>query len=165
MRIADQKLRCPGCAGRVDARIDLGRHELAKSLIFEAVRAQLLLGNDPDDTFEVASGYTGDPRVRCVRNEDNLGLTRNWSRCLELAQGPYVMVFGDDDLLDPGYLNVATRIFDAHPEVGLVYGPVRTIDSSGRVYWSYLAPDSVNPGADGILNALEELKERRHVDG
>jgi peroxiredoxin len=31
------------------------------------------------------------------------------------------------------------------------------IDRSGRISWSYLAPLEVNPGADGILRALEAL--------
>jgi hypothetical protein len=32
------------------------------------------------------------------------------------------------------------------------------IDPAGVVFWSYLSPKEVNPGADGILAALEELK-------
>ena len=31
------------------------------------------------------------------------------------------------------------------------------IDEKGIIQWSFLSPDSVNPGADGILDALEEL--------
>lgn len=31
------------------------------------------------------------------------------------------------------------------------------IDSEGVIRWSYLSPDDVNPGADGILEALEGL--------
>ena len=31
------------------------------------------------------------------------------------------------------------------------------IDRTGRVSWSYLSPRDVNPGADGILRALESL--------
>ena len=31
------------------------------------------------------------------------------------------------------------------------------IDAEGVVRWSYVSPDSVNPGADGILQALEDL--------
>jgi peroxiredoxin len=31
------------------------------------------------------------------------------------------------------------------------------IDRAGRISWSYLAPREVNPGADGILRALESL--------
>jgi peroxiredoxin len=32
------------------------------------------------------------------------------------------------------------------------------IDKKGVIRWSYLSPDGVNPGADGILSALEKLK-------
>lgn len=35
------------------------------------------------------------------------------------------------------------------------------IDSEGIVYWSYVSPIGVNPGAEGIISALEELKNRR----
>ncbi len=31
------------------------------------------------------------------------------------------------------------------------------IDKDGVIAWSYLSPSGVNPGADGILDALEEL--------
>lgn len=31
------------------------------------------------------------------------------------------------------------------------------IDADGIIQWSYLSPDEVNPGADGILSALEAL--------
>jgi hypothetical protein len=31
------------------------------------------------------------------------------------------------------------------------------IDSEGVVRWSYVSPVGVNPGADGILRALESL--------
>ncbi len=31
------------------------------------------------------------------------------------------------------------------------------IDKSGIIAWNYLSPVAVNPGADGILQALEDL--------
>ena len=33
------------------------------------------------------------------------------------------------------------------------------LDRNGTVFWSYLSPVAVNPGADGILDALERLPE------
>jgi peroxiredoxin len=33
------------------------------------------------------------------------------------------------------------------------------LDDAGVVSWSYVSPDSVNPGADGILRALELLSQ------
>jgi hypothetical protein len=35
------------------------------------------------------------------------------------------------------------------------------IDADGNVYWSFVSPIGVNPGADGILSALEDLRNRQ----
>jgi hypothetical protein len=34
------------------------------------------------------------------------------------------------------------------------------IDRKGLIFWSYLSPIAVNPGADGILDALENLQKK-----
>jgi len=36
------------------------------------------------------------------------------------------------------------------------------IDEQGIIQWSYLSPDAINPGADGILDALEELSHIKY---
>ena len=58
--------------------------------------------------------------------------------------------------------------FEPKGEVARTYGVYRegdgvceralfVIDSDGIIRWSYVSPIGVNPGADGILNALEAL--------
>src|ERR1700730_7625635 len=38
------------------------------------------------------------------------------------------------------------------------------IDKHAKIFWSYLSPIAVNPGADGILEALEKMSETKsHV--
>jgi peroxiredoxin len=67
--------------------------------------------------------------------------------------------------------------FEPKGEVAKKYGVYRddegvteralfVIDGEGRIAWSYVSPIGVNPGADGILNALESLSEKEvgHVD-
>jgi peroxiredoxin len=34
------------------------------------------------------------------------------------------------------------------------------LDSNGKIVWSYCSPVAVNPGADGILEALEKLSQQ-----
>jgi peroxiredoxin len=34
------------------------------------------------------------------------------------------------------------------------------IDEEGIIQWSFLSPDGLNPGADGILDALEEMQAK-----
>ena len=36
------------------------------------------------------------------------------------------------------------------------------IDEAGTIQWSYLSPDGINPGADGILDALEEMSNKQN---
>jgi peroxiredoxin len=62
---------------------------------------------------------------------------------------------------------------DFHPkgEVAKNYGVYReqdgmceralfVLDGEGRIAWSYVSPIGVNPGADGILKALEDLSKQ-----
>jgi peroxiredoxin len=46
---------------------------------------------------------------------------------------------------------------------GLSERALYVLDSDGVVAWSYLSPRGMNPGADGILAALEELDARQRV--
>ena len=38
------------------------------------------------------------------------------------------------------------------------------IDENGIIRWSYLSPVGINPGADGILNALEKLDSVKSIN-
>jgi peroxiredoxin len=61
--------------------------------------------------------------------------------------------------------------FEPKGEVARQYGSYRqhdgfaeralfVLDKDGKIAWSYLSPVGVNPGADGILQALEDLKNK-----
>jgi peroxiredoxin len=42
-------------------------------------------------------------------------------------------------------------------EDGFAERALFVIDTKGKIVWSYCSPVSINPGADGILQALEDL--------
>jgi glycosyltransferase involved in cell wall biosynthesis len=87
-----------------------------------------------DDTAEVVSQYSQtDERIRFIQNDKNLGLTRNWNKCIYEARGPYVQVLLSDDLMDDSYLARVAEIFQAHPGIGFIAASCRYIDSSGSV--------------------------------
>jgi peroxiredoxin len=37
------------------------------------------------------------------------------------------------------------------------------LDEKGIIHWNYLSPVGINPGADGILNALEDLDKLKSI--
>ena len=52
---------------------------------------------------------------------------------------------------------VAQRYGVYDDESGCCQRALFVVDEAGLIRWSYVAPPSVNPGADGILNTLELL--------
>jgi peroxiredoxin len=76
---------------------------------------------------------------------------------------------------DRGYRMPLLADFEPKGEVARRYGVYRdsegiseralfVIDRDGKVHWSYVSPLGVNPGADGILQALETLPETKQQD-
>jgi glycosyltransferase involved in cell wall biosynthesis len=53
-----------------------------------------------DRTHELLRSFA-DSRVRVERNDQNLGMTGNWNRCLSLARGELVLKLDADDALRP----------------------------------------------------------------
>ena len=50
-----------------------------------------------------------------------------------------------------------SRAYGAYADSGVSQRALFVIDAGGVIRWSYLSPMGVNPGADGILAALERL--------
>jgi peroxiredoxin len=48
-------------------------------------------------------------------------------------------------------------------DIGVSGRALFVIDESGVIRWSYVSPIGVNPGADGILTALESLQAERRA--
>lgn len=94
----------------------------------------ILDDNSPDDTQNLLSRY-GDPRIRYIRNSQNLGPQGNWNRCLEVAHGKYFKLLPHDDLLAPDCLEQQVSVMedDADAKIALVFGSRDIIDADDRV--------------------------------
>jgi len=57
-----------------------------------------------------------------------------------------------------------SRMYHAYDEAdGTSSRALFVLDGDGLIRWSYLSPKDVNPGADGVLNALEQMASRGNV--
>ena len=103
----------------------------------------------------VAAECRGDVPFRLVRNAERQGLVGNWNRCLEQAGGTYVLLFHQDDLLDPGMLQRSVSAFNQHPDLGFVYSAYWCMDGQDRP----LPPWSESPFSGRIdgLRLVEAL--------
>lgn len=120
----------------------------------------------PDPEPERWFATLGDPRVRYLRNETNLGANRNYRKCLELTTAPLMVMMGADDLMLPQHLTVLTAVFRSHPDACVVHPRVQVIDGRGlptnplsdRIK-SYYAPTLQHPTVlTGQLWAVSVLR-------
>lgn len=103
-----------------------------------------------DDTWQrLSARAAADPRLRPVRNETNLGLTRSLNRGLALAQGRYLARQDVDDVSLPDRLRSQAELLEAQPEVALVGAWATRIDAAGRV----LPVLGWQPCADRVIRA------------
>ncbi|MER5607610.1 hypothetical protein AB0F93_31155 [Micromonospora tulbaghiae] len=56
-----------------------------------------------------------------------------------------------------------SRRYGAYAPNGQSDRALVVVGPDGRVAWSHLSPPEVNPGVDGILDALESLDSDRRV--
>ncbi|MFG2818805.1 glycosyltransferase family 2 protein [Kitasatospora sp. NPDC048365] len=74
----------------------------------------------------------GDPRVRYFRNEQNLGVTGNYRKCLGLAEHEYLVFMGTDDIMLPNYIANVRASMAAYPGVAMIQPGVEVIGSDGN---------------------------------
>lgn len=58
---------------------------------------------------------------------------------------------------------VATRYGAYVPQEGVAARALFVIDRGGVIAWNYVAPIGINPGAEGILEALDNLDKREET--
>lgn len=74
-----------------------------------------------DETPNIAAEMRSrDPRIKYVRQPENVGLIGNFDTCLRLAQGDYIKFLCSDDVLEPDCVSVMAHLLDRLPEVSLV---------------------------------------------
>jgi hypothetical protein len=93
----------------------------ALSQTYENIEILLFDNASSDSTRQVIADVArGDPRVRYVRNEVNLGMTGNFNACISAAKGYFIKFLCADDLLSPDCVAKMVNTFIRNPEVALV---------------------------------------------
>jgi len=106
-----------------------------------------------DDTEAVVRSFS-DPRVAYIRNEANLGCTRNFNRAIELNSSPYLSILMDDDIMLPGFISETARMLDEHPAVAFCFTAPRYVNFD-RVSLGVNRTHDMPAGVIDGLNYLE----------
>ena len=127
---------------------------------------ELLIVDDdsPDDTSAIASSYR-DPRVRCLRNRQNLGPQGNWNRCLTEATGRYFKLLPQDDVLARDCLQREVEVLEAgrHIRSRSCSAPARSSTRApGRCWFDEHWPDGSPPDGQHPIPEVPPRRDQRH---
>lgn len=113
---------------------------------------ELIIVDDcSSDLTENVIAEFDDIRLKFYRNTRNLGLVGNWNHCLKLAQGKYITIFHQDDVMLPNNLIRYVTMLEENSTVGLVYSNIKRIDITGQVIGGHWLPSLHQPESDTVL--------------
>lgn len=122
--------------------------EAVRSLLNQTERDFLLLISDncsTDETPEICTGLAAqDPRIRYMKQEVNIGATRNFEYVLRAADSPFFMWAAHDDHWDPGFIEEALRLLRQAPDaIGCAVGFQGLIPQTGLT-WQVVPPTGLS---------------------
>src|SRR5690554_3538203 len=123
---------------------------------------ELIILNDcsPEPVEEIVSQFE-DSRISYVKNSTNVGslnLVDNWNKCLSLANGEYIMIMGDDDLLESDYLEEFFKLIEAYPDLEVYHCRSKIIDDDGGTVMLTPSSPSYERVYDSIWHRLRQYR-------
>ena len=84
-----------------------------------------------DNTLAVLHAID-DNRVKVYENEQNLGMSGNWNKCLSLCEGEYAKLICADDVLAPSALECEVEALIQNPTAVIAESDTKLIDLNGK---------------------------------
>lgn len=97
---------------------------------------------DPELDSYLNQQAAADARIKVVFRERNGHISACTNTALTLADGDFVLLLDQDDLLTPDAVAAVVRCIEEHPDVGIIYSDEDRINEDGSVHTSaYFKPD------------------------
>ena len=99
----------------------------------------IISDNDSNDnTSEIIQSFK-DSRIKYYRNQENIGIGKNFNHCIKKSIGQYITIFHSDDVMLPNNLELKVKILEKNSSVGLVHSNIYTINDSGAIIGGHFA--------------------------
>ncbi|MBD3426749.1 MAG: glycosyltransferase [Candidatus Omnitrophica bacterium] len=104
---------------------------------FDDIELILIDDGSTDDTPRIVESFT-DKRIRKIRHEKNIGLTKSLNEGLRLARGKYMARQDSDDISLPERLSKQYAFMEKHPDIVLTGCGAEIIDNEGKKVSSFV---------------------------
>lgn len=126
--------------------------EMLNSIITQTYKDwEMILFDDAsdDDTWNVIEDIT-DARIIKIRNTNNVGLTKNLNRALEIAKGKYIVRMDADDIAAPDRIEKQVQFMEANEDVVLSGGWMQCFGGMHDISKTHLNDEDIR--IDLIIN-------------
>jgi len=106
-----------------------------------------------DKTAEVVSQWN-DQRIRYIKQDKNIGRSKNMRSGFEVSSGTYFIKFDDDDALTPEFLEKTVAVLEAEPSVDFVCTNHWIINQNGDRDESATSENSAKWGKDKLKQGV-----------
>jgi glycosyltransferase involved in cell wall biosynthesis len=115
---------------------------------------ELLIVDDAssDRTLEILKGYK-DQRIRLIKNDHNIGISKSINTGLRIAKGDYIARMDSDDISLPCRLEKELEIIETNKDCGMVASPIIIIDKDNQTKGIWRI-DKENNNAEEIFYTL-----------
>ena len=111
--------------------------ETIRSVLTQTFQQWELIVSDDESTDNtlIKIREFNDSRIRIISSRKRTTPADNWNHCIDHAQGRYIKVMGQDDLLLPNCIESEVEIMDhpLHSELSFCFSKRNIISSSGRI--------------------------------
>jgi glycosyltransferase involved in cell wall biosynthesis len=120
-----------------------------KSIINQTIVPKIIV-IDNHSSHSNFSDFCKKNKIPYFRNKSNLGMFGNWNKCFEYADTEYVMILGDDDFLEPTYVEKFLRAKKEHQDIDIWFSDFNVYDySSTKTYKNkHILPFGKNNGEE-----------------
>jgi glycosyltransferase involved in cell wall biosynthesis len=88
----------------------------------------------PSDEPSLFVEELNDSRITYFRNSENLGVSKNFQKCVDSAKADFITIMGCDDALLPGYVERVKEVIAQNPELAYIQPGVVVIDEENNKY-------------------------------
>jgi len=105
--------------------------EAILSVLNQTIKCDIIVvdNNSSHDFFEKTCQHYG---IKYFKNDSNIGMFPNWNKCFELANTDYVMILGDDDILDEKYVESFIEAHNNYSDIDVFYTDFVKLDNTNK---------------------------------
>lgn len=104
--------------------------EAVNSILNQTVKCDIIVV-DNASTHSFFKDKCSELNVKYYRNDSNIGMFGNWNRCVELSTSEYVMILGDDDVLEDNYVEQFLDAYKENNDLDIFYTNTAILYDSG----------------------------------